>query len=137
MDTDAANNLLAIYVENGRRILGAGFGVNAAESSFFDAITLLRQHPELKPVFLSRAARSFEMVEPGLLAPGTVPMELIELVAHELNWPELQNMAASRVANRFHGNWLLAVSDLSDRVRRAQANDWSDREFYRHYKNQE
>jgi hypothetical protein len=134
MDVHFATKLLDILVENGSRILAAGFGVNWAESSFFDAVRLLRQEEVLRPHFLERVRVTFAARSPEQLNPGMVPIELIELVAHELRWPELLELAKQRVGKFFGGDATLAIGDIARRLSEAYQENWQDREFYEHYR---
>ena len=133
MDTNFAIRLLDVLIENALRILAAGFGVNWAESSFFDVARLLRQEDVLKQHFLERVRATFAMRVPEQLEPGAVPVELIELVAHELRWPELLEIAQERIDNVFGGDATLAVGDIAHRLPEAYDDRWQDREFYQHY----
>jgi hypothetical protein len=63
-----------------------------------------------------------------------VPMELIELVAHELRWRELAELASLRIEQKFHGDASLAIGDVARRIFEAFKDEWPDREFYQHYK---
>jgi hypothetical protein len=70
---------------------------------------------------------------PGRLDAGTVPIELIELVAHETRWPELQELAQQRIDKFFGGDATLAVGDVAHRLSEAYDDNWQDRDFYQHY----
>jgi hypothetical protein len=61
-------------------------------------------------------------------------MELIEIVAHELRWPDLVPLANERIAKFFHGNATLAIGDIAHRLSEAYDDNWKDRIFYSHYK---
>jgi hypothetical protein len=135
MDASFSRKLLDLLIENALRILAAGFGVNWAESSFFDIIRLIRQEEILKEHFLERVRATFAMPAPGCLDLGTVPTELIELVAHEFRWPELQQIAQHRINTVFGGDAMLAIGDVAHRLPDAYQDDWQDREFYEHYRN--
>lgn len=134
MDSVSARKLLDIQIENALRILSAGFGVNHAEATFFDTIQLLREESALKQYFLERARRTFAMPDVGRLDSGMVPGDLIELVAHELRWAELRDLASKRIEDFFGGNASLAVGDIAHNIAKAYSDDWEDREFYRHYR---
>lgn len=134
METSVATKLLDVLIENALRIMTSGFGVNWAESSFFDVVRLLRQEDDLKDYFLKRVGATLALRAPGQLDPGTVPIELIELVAHELRWPELLDLAQQRIVKFFDGDPTLAIGDLADRLPKAYEGNWEDREFYEHYK---
>jgi hypothetical protein len=134
MDASVARKLLDLLIDNALRILTVGFGVNWAESSFFDVVRLLRQEDALKEYFLGRVRATLSMRAPECLDPGTVPVELIELVAHELRWPELLEIAEQRVGKFFHGDRMLAIGDIARRLPEAYEDNWQDREFYEHYK---
>jgi hypothetical protein len=133
MHIDSAKILLNILIENSVRILAAGFGVNAAESSFFDVINLLRSEPTLRTHFLDKAALTFALPDSGILNADMPPQELIELVVHELKWDELQVLAHNRVKNVFSNDWVLAIADISQKVVDAKDASWADREFYSFY----
>ena len=133
MDIYYAKKLLDIYIENVRNILCAGFGVNHAETALFDVIRFLREEPLLKQYFLKRVESTFSMPDVGSLEVGMVPGDLIELVAHELRWPEFLELAKNRVKIFFHGDITLAAGDVSSSIRNAYSNEWADREFYLHY----
>jgi hypothetical protein len=120
MDPEYSKILLDILVDNARRILAAHFGVDRAESTFFDIIGLLREDQSvedqpLKAYFLARVRKSLES-HPYGLDEGDVPMELIELTAHELRWPEFKALSQKR------------------RILEAYDDHWRDREFYRRYR---
>jgi hypothetical protein len=59
MDIEYARQLLAIYIENARRVLRAHFGVDRAERSFFNLIELLREETKLGPIFVQAVRDSF------------------------------------------------------------------------------
>ena len=134
MDNNYAKILLDIQIENARRILFAGFGVNHAEAIFFDIIQLLRKNSNLKVHFLEGVENSFSKPDIGSLEEGMVPGDLIELVAHEFRWAELLNLAKLRVENKFSGNESLAAGDISQSIINAYDDNWPDREFYQYYK---
>lgn len=134
MEIQFSAKLLNLLIENGLRILAAGFGVNWAEGSFFDVVRLLREEEDLKPYFLDRARATMLLPAPGQLEPGTVPPELIELVAHELRWPELLEIARLRIERVFGGDVSLAIGDIAGHLPKAYDDAWEDREFYRRYK---
>jgi hypothetical protein len=133
MELVHARKLLDIQIENARRILGAQFGVNHAEAIFFDIIRLLREDVLLKPYFLEKVEKSFAMPFIEDWNPGAVPRELIELVAHELRWTELLELANKRIQDRFKGDAAFAAGDIASRISLAFRDDWEDRDFYRHY----
>lgn len=133
MDAHFARILLEVLIDNASRILLAGFGVNWAESTFFDVIRLLSQEGGLKSHFLDLVRKTFALSAPGQLNPGTVPLELIELVAHEFRWPELLQIADERINKLFNGDISLAISDIATRVPEAYKDTWQDREFYEYY----
>ena len=58
MDSAFAKKLLDVLIDNALRILGAGFGVNWAESTFFDIVRLLQRESNLRGYFLERASAS-------------------------------------------------------------------------------
>lgn len=131
MRPDYAENLLQILVENSMRILRFGFGVDVAESTFFEIIDLLRSKPELKNTFLEMAKSTMQSSEPGLLDAGMAPRELVELVAHELQWDEIRSLSEERIRNKFNGDRNRARGDIAESVIDAFGEDWEDRIFYR------
>lgn len=133
MDIQFSTKLLNLLIENGLRVLAAGFGVDWAEGSFFDVVRLLREEKDLKPYFLDRVRATMLSPAPGQLEPGTVPPELIELVAHELRWPELLEIARLRIDKVFRGDATLAVGDIAWHLPKAYDDAWEDREFYHRY----
>lgn len=133
MENSAAVELLDILIGNSSRILLAGFGLRDAESAFFGVVDLLREVKGLKPCFLDRVGETFSRRALGGLGQGEVPVELIELVAHELRWPELIELARRRLDLVFHGDTSLAVGDIAVRLPLAYVEQWEDREFYRRY----
>lgn len=134
MSDSVFDKLLTILIDNSSRILLAGFGLGWAESTFFDIVRLLRQEDSLKPIFLSKVRSTFAIPSLGGLTNGEVPAELIELVAHELRWPELLELARRRIEERFGGDMAFAAGDVASRLSEAYSDDWEDREFYRRYK---
>lgn len=133
MDINSAKTLMEILIENSARILRAGFGVDCAESTFFSVIDLVRKHPALKPDLLDRIAITLCEKDAGQLNTGMLPRELIELIAHEMQWDELRELAEKRVRDIYHGDWILAISDISHGIIDAQSNNWQDRDFYERY----
>ncbi len=133
MEYEGAEILLDIMIENSARILRAGFGVNHAESAFFAVIALLQADTGLKNHFLNRVESALNLRDPGCLDEGVPPQELIELVAHEMRWEELNIIAERRVRNMFDGDWSRAAGDISQHMIEAQNDNWPDREFYEHY----
>lgn len=134
MDISFAVKLLDVLIENSSRVLAAGFGVNCAESSFFDVVTLLKQEDALKEPFLERARITLGRRAPEQLSPGAVPVELIELVAHEMRWRELLDLAEDRILKFFNGDPTLAIGDIACRLPEAYDDNWKDREFYKKYR---
>jgi hypothetical protein len=134
MDTVFANRLLGVLIENAARILRAGYGVNYAESTFFEIVRLLRQESSVVPDFISKVANTLEAVDPGRLEPGMVPRELIELVAYEFRWRALMDLAQQRVQLHFAGDAKLAIGDVSHGIMEAFFDNWADKELYYHYR---
>lgn len=133
MDKDYAITLMDILIDNSACILRSGFGVNSAEHAFFAVIDLINRHPILKQDLLDRIASTLAQSDPGLLEKGMVPRELIELIAHEMRWMELKELAEQRVRDKFHGDWEFAMGDISHGISEALSDTWEDRDFYRHY----
>ncbi|MDR1163120.1 MAG: hypothetical protein LBM17_04690, partial [Candidatus Accumulibacter sp.] len=102
MDIRYAEKLLDIYINNLINILDSNFGVDRAESTMFDAIALLRDYGELKPVFLKKVADTFATCGREGFDSDTIPEDFIELCAHELRWPEFLELAKKRVETFFH-----------------------------------
>lgn len=133
MELCAAQTLIAIYIDNARRILRAQFGVDRAERSFFDVIELLREEPNLAPFFIQAVRDSFINRNPRSLDEEVVPRELIEIAVHELRWPEFAEIARERIQLQYRGDERLAASDPAMAVLAAYDPAWEDREFYRRY----
>jgi len=133
MRIDYAERLLDIYIQSVINILDSNFGVDRAENTMFDAIGLLKDYSELKPVFLRKVVNTFAIRSRDAFDCNTVPEEFIELCAHELRWPEFLELARDRVKTFFHDDIALAVGDVSNSIRDAYSDEWEDREFYRHY----
>jgi hypothetical protein len=136
MDFSYAEQLLAIYIENARRVLVAHFGVDRAERSFFDVVELLREEPKLSSLFLKAVRDSFIKHDPRSLDEGVLPRELVEVATHELRWPEFGEIARERIELKFGGDQRLAASDPAMAVLAAYDPAWEDREFYRKYREQ-
>jgi hypothetical protein len=134
MDTEVAQKLLDVLTDNALRILAAGFGLNWAESTFFDVVRLLREEEALKYYFLDRVRSTLAARSPEALEPGTIPTELIELIAHEFRWPELLQIADHRINKFFRGDAAFAVADVATHIRDAFDDNWEDRVFYERYK---
>ncbi len=134
MDLVYSKELLDILVENARRILYAGFGIGPTESTLFEIVGLLGEEPALKNYFLEKVGHTFAMRDASGAEPGTVPEELVELVAHEFRWPELQALADKRIETVFRGDASLALGDIARRITAAYDDDWEDREFYERYR---
>lgn len=133
MSDDKWHQLLDVYINNSSRILSIGFGVNYAEADFFSVIRLLIERPELRNIFVNYVERALQMADPGLLGDSALPQELIELVAHELRWQEIKELADRRVTEMFGGDLDRARGDISHKIYSALSNDWEDREYYSHY----
>ncbi|MEO6395189.1 MAG: hypothetical protein ABIO40_04695 [Devosia sp.] len=133
MDVESLRKLLVILIDNASRILRAQFGVDRAETTFFDIIELLREEPALRHDFLALVENTLERHDPSGLGQGYVPRELTELAVHELRWPEFQKLAEARIQRVFGGDAALAISDVASSISEAYRNDWEDREFYRRY----
>jgi hypothetical protein len=136
MNIEYAERLLDIYIQNVTRILDSKFGVDRAENAMFDAISLLRDYSELRPVFLKKVADTFAIRSRDNFDYNTIPEEFIELCAHELRWAEILELAKDRVKAFFHGDVTLAAGDVSCSIRDAYNDDWMDRMFYKHYNNE-
>lgn len=133
MDAEFSRRLLSLLIENSVRILSAGFGIDRVEATFFEVVQLLREELGLREFFLEVAEKTLEKRDASGLDSGDVPRELMELIAHELRWPELKVMAKHRVDRFFHGDDLLAVGDIASSILLAYDDNWPDREFYKRY----
>ena len=133
MDTSYAKELLVILIGNVAKILNKGFGVNHAEPSLFQVLNLLNQESDLKDKFLEMVRFTLFANDPGNNDQGMVPVELIELVAHELRWPELKEIANDRINSKFNADRSLAIGDVSMRIYDAFSDEWEDRVFYTNY----
>jgi hypothetical protein len=133
MDLDNQERFLRVLIKNAKNILEAKFGVNAAETTFFEVISLLRSQSKLKETFLQLAKETFASADGWGFDGDAIPRELIELVAHEMKWPELVDLAHDRINRKFGGDPKMAIGDLAIRVQSALNSDWPDREFYEHY----
>lgn len=133
MDEKFSRDLLDTLIENSSRVLVLGCGVGWAESAFFDVIKLLKQEQRLKKHFLKRVSAEFSLPAPGI-TPSGISTELIELVAHELKWPELLELAQQRIDTIFKGDKALAIGDVATRLASAYEDQWQDREFYERYR---
>lgn len=136
MDIDYAQKLLDVLIDNSRQVLAAGFGLNWAESTFFEIIRLIRENPDVKTYFLKRVRDTLTQPAPGNLEPGIVPTELIELIGHEFRWKELLQIAEDRVNNVFRGDASLATGDIATSLPEAFDDMWEDRMFYTRYHEQ-
>lgn len=133
MDIKFAESLLDIYIQNVVKILDSNFGVDHAENTMFDAISLLSDYSELKPIFLKKVADTFAIRSRDAFDYNTIPEDFIELCAHELRWSELLELAEERVKTFFRGDITLAAGDVSSSIRDAYDDKWTDRMFYRRY----
>lgn len=132
MDLLESSQLRDILIENCVHILAADFGVNSAETAFFEVVRVLEEEPELRISFISKV-RCALFRSSDRLDPGSLPIELIELVAQEMRWPELLQIADDCIQSFFRGDRALAVSDIASRIPAAFRGDWEGREFYRRY----
>ncbi|MBZ9768414.1 hypothetical protein LB526_16790 [Mesorhizobium sp. CA6] len=137
MDLEYSKKLLRILIHNSSQILNAGFGVDRAESSFFDVIDLLREVPHLREDFLLMVKDTLKNRDPSGLDEGSVPRELVELAAHELRWQEFRALANERVKSIFGGDVALARSDIAHTIAEAYQESWEGRQFYRRYNEHE
>jgi hypothetical protein len=133
IDFEAQKLLLKVLVGNAKRILEARFGVNAAETTFFEVVDMIGAEEKLKEVFLGMAGQTFTQPDGWGHSEDSAPLELIELVAHEFRWQEIIDLADKRVAQHFKGDRTLAIGDIAMRIRKAFNDDWEDREFYARY----
>jgi hypothetical protein len=136
MKLERAEVLLDILIENSMRILRPGFGMDNVESNFFEIVDLLRSNSDLKKKFLEMTRITMSSDEPGRLDVGMAPRELIELVAHELQWSEIRSLSEERVRIRFGDDKSSARGDIAMSVIDAFDKDWGDRQFYRHFREQ-
>lgn len=115
------------------KTLGEGYGIETTEDALFEIIDMIRSDPVQKARFLSMVEQSFANRDPSGLFENGVPRELVELATHELKWPEFAIIADKRIRDLFAGNEGLAISDVSNGVKQAYADDWEDREFFQKY----
>lgn len=116
-----------------KNTLNDGFGIETIEDALFKVIDMLRNDQDCKARFLDMVEQSFMNRDPSGLFENGVPRELVELATHELRWTEFENLADKRVRLLFGGDERLAISDVSQGVKRAYADDWEDREFFQKY----
>lgn len=138
MDIDRSKALLDIFIENSSKVLRSGFGVNYAEPSFFSVIDFLKEEPALKDYLIPRISSVLRENDPTSvdLKVGKIPVELIELIAHEMRWDELRALANQRIKDKYNGDWSFAPGDISQRIIDALGNKWEDRQFYKRYSQQ-
>ena len=108
-------------------------GIETVEDALFDIIDMLRSNPDLKPEFLAMVEQSFTHRDKSGLFDGGVPRELVELATHELRWPEFAILADQRIQTIFGGDNNLSISDVSQSVKAAYADDWEDRDLFERY----
>ncbi|MFK8017856.1 MAG: hypothetical protein AB8G17_20715 [Gammaproteobacteria bacterium] len=135
MENRRAFELLDILIGNAARILVAGFGCRGAEANLFGVLRVVRETPEAKGWLIARITRSMAKRDLAHQIDDYVPIELVELLAHEFRWEELKEIAQRRVENLFDGDWIGARGDIASDIVDAMSEDWSDREFYSHYAN--
>lgn len=124
---------LELAIADLSKTLNEGFGIETTEDALFKIIDMLRSDQDQKAHFLNMVEQSFMNRDPSGLFENGVPRELVELATHELRWPEFANLADKRVRSLFGGDEHLAISDVSQGVKRAYADDWEDREFFQRY----
>ena len=133
MDAESAIRLFQIYVVNSVRILNEGFGVDRAESNFFDAIALAKEHPSVRESAIEAMRLELQNTSAASIEVGQFPKELMELFAHETRWEELRALAVARIRDRFGGDMSAAAGDVAVHIIGALSDDWEDREFYQRY----
>jgi hypothetical protein len=135
MQIEFSRRLLLLLIENVARLLRNRFGVNHAEGSMFEVVDLLKDAPELKSFYLGVLRKTLMNPDPSGYDDGEVPVELNELICHEMKWSELEALAEFRIESRFGGSRSTAISDVSMDMLRALDPNWENREFYRRYSN--
>ncbi|MGN7831223.1 hypothetical protein ACTJI2_06375 [Pseudoxanthomonas sp. 22568] len=130
MEIGERKRLLSILVENSARILRAGFGVESAKSTLYEIVDLVRNNKELELEFINMASDFLLAPEPEMKGSNVMPLELLELAAHELRLGELVDLAMERVSYRFKGDMRAAAGDVSVRILRAASDDWEDRDIF-------
>jgi len=130
MDSVYAMRLLDTMISNISRVLSAGYGADRTAGATLDVARLLREEAILKGYFLSAVAETLADPDPSGLGPKQVPRELTEYVSYHLGWNELPELAINRISAIFHGDALLASSDVATSIIRAHAGDWLDRELF-------
>lgn len=115
------------------KTLSEGVGIETTEEALFEIVDMIRIDPVQKVQFLSMVEQSFMNRDPSGLSKNGVRRELVELATHELKWPEFEVLANKRIQDFFAGNEGLAISDVSNGVKQAYADDWEDREFFQSY----
>jgi hypothetical protein len=113
--------------------MNALHGIETVEPALFEIVDMVRGDQNLKVEFLALVAGSFENPDKSGLFAGGVPRELVELATHELKWPEFAVLADKRIQDIFGGDESLAMSDVSQSVKAAYADDWEDRDLFERY----
>ncbi len=135
MQKEKSEKLIIEIINFSRRILLQGYGVNSVEFCFFEVIEIVRSNKDLQKFLLKKIKHSFDSKDFDAIPEGSVPAELIELIAHELRWEELKHLSVERIVSVFHGDRSKAINDVSIKVIDAFSDNWADREFYKKYRN--
>jgi len=130
MSLPDSEQFLVTLIESVRRFLDGNFGIGPSENTMFAAVDLLRSEPALRKMLSQRIVKCLKPFCEG--TADVIPLELIELIAHELRWEEIREAAVHR-ANVMFGGLHLALGDDSERVVEAFSDDWDGRMFYRRY----
>ncbi|KQT01811.1 hypothetical protein ASG50_19170 [Rhizobium sp. Leaf386] len=127
MEHSYAVKLLDIYIANAWRIFDANFGNNRAESAIFAVVDLLHERADLKEEFLRLAKATLSEQEGFWTARAPVPLELLEVAVHELQWQEFHQIIETR-------RRLFPFDTKYKRLVDAFNPAWEDREYYQRYR---
>ncbi len=111
-------------------------GVNHAEFIFVRLAELLDENKSLKPWFLENLSITMEGSWPNLGAQtkrphGYVPEELVEYIAHVMNWPEFKEIALIEL-EKYKGDEIFLLNrNLPSSIIEALDSNWEDKDFYK------
>ena len=97
---------------------------------------LLNEYDDLKPWFLNNVKRTLEGTWPNLVQEskrpqGYVPEELVEYIAHVMNWPEFNEIALRELEKHKGDEIYLKSRNLPCSILEALDRNWEDRDFYK------